>query len=63
MEKALTRIESALARIGAAAACINDNARANGGDLTARHEALRGVVGDALQHLDALIGSGKDSGQ
>ena len=29
--------------------------RSNGGDLSARHEALRGAIGDALQELDTLI--------
>jgi hypothetical protein len=54
-EHALSRIESALARIEAAAARLD----AKGGDLPARHEALRGAVGDALKQLDTLIGGGK----
>ena len=50
-EHALSRIESALARIEAASARM----RSNGGDLSARHEALRGAIGNALQELDTLI--------
>jgi hypothetical protein len=29
--------------------------RSNGGDLSARHDALRGAIGDALQQLDTLL--------
>lgn len=56
-EQALARIESALARIEAAAGRLS----ASEGDLPARHEALRGAVGDALRELDTLIG-GKAGG-
>lgn len=53
VDQALSRIETALSRIEAATNRLRD------GDATlaARHEALRGAVGDALQQLDALIGS------
>jgi 2-methylisocitrate lyase-like PEP mutase family enzyme len=57
VDQALSRIETALSRIEAAADRMGDSDRA----LVARHEALRGAVGDALQQLDALIGSSEDA--
>jgi len=56
-KQALSRIESALARIEAASARV----RANGEDLSARHDALRSVIGDTLQQLDHLIENQSDT--
>lgn len=53
MDQALSRIETALSRIEAATHRLDDGDP----ELAARHEALRGAVGDALRQLDALIGN------
>ena len=52
-EAALQRIETALARIEAAA----HKRPASGGDWEQRHQKLREAVNRSLQQLDDLIGS------
>lgn len=52
-DAALTRIEAALSRLeGLAERQPLDNPAP---DLAARHERLRGEVGDALRRIDALL--------
>ncbi|MET0588641.1 MAG: hypothetical protein ABWZ75_08980 [Novosphingobium sp.] len=53
VDQALSRIETALSRIAA----VTDRLGDGDPELAARHEALRGAVGDALKQLDTLIGS------
>ena len=58
MDRAMSRIESALARVERAAdARLTSSGRDGGGDGGAPDQALRARVGAALAELDALIGS------